>query len=410
LSISPAEAQASPISWRNIISASLLIGGTSIGAGMLGIPLVSAQAGFLPAFLITFLVWIFMYSTGILFLEATLWMHKGANVLSMAERFLGKRGKIISGSIFIFLYYCLMVAYFAAGAPMLGDVFSHILGIPIVGWHSYAFFGVVFALIIAAGLKVIDRLNYILMIGLFIAYFALIGAGSEMVSLNRLIPSSWAKMTLAAPMLFSAFGYHNIVPPLTFHYKGNAKEMRWAILIGSLIPFVVYTIWQWMIIGGVPQDNIFTAFQEGAAITQTLESMTGYRWLPKISQVFGLFAIITSMLGVAYSVFDFLNDGIKIKNSTYKKVFLCLLTFVPPFVMTMINPSIFVIAIGIAGGFGEAFLNGLLPIWLVWVGRYIHKLESKPLLNGGKKTLVFLFLFGAFVFFLEIYILVFGQH
>ena len=410
MSVSPAEAKEQSISVRNIVSASLLIGGTSIGAGMLGIPLVSAQAGFAPAFFITLIVWFFMYCTGILFLEATLWMHKGANVLSMAERFLGKKGKIFSGSIFIFLYYCLMVAYFAAGAPMLGQIISNILGVSIAGWYSYAFFGVIFALIIAAGLKVVDRLNYILMIGLFVAYFALIGAGSEMVTLNRLLPASWNKMALAAPMLFSAFGYHNIVPPLTFYYKENAREMRWAILIGSLIPFVVYTLWQWMIIGGVPQESIKASFQEGVAITHTLETMTGYKWLPRISQVFGLFAIVTSMLGVGYSVFDFLNDGLKIKNSTYKKIVLCLLTFVPPFIMTIINPSIFVVAIGIAGGFGEAFLNGLLPIWLVWIGRYIYKLESKPLLHGGKKALVVLFLFGLFVFFLEIYILAFGQH
>ena len=81
--------------FKNLLSGSLLIAGTSIGAGMLGIPLITGQAGLKPALLITVVTWIYMLMTGLLFLEVTLWMPKGSNVLSMAKRFLGPKGQWI---------------------------------------------------------------------------------------------------------------------------------------------------------------------------------------------------------------------------------------------------------------------------------------------------------------------------
>ncbi len=51
---------------NHFIGGILLVAGTTIGAGMLAIPLVTATAGFLPAFIITFFVWLFMLLTGLL--------------------------------------------------------------------------------------------------------------------------------------------------------------------------------------------------------------------------------------------------------------------------------------------------------------------------------------------------------
>src|SRR5690606_10371696 len=99
--------------FNKTLSGTLLIAGTAIGAGMLGIPLLTAKAGFLPALGITTSVWLFMLATGFLYLEATLWMHDGANILSMSRRFLGRGGKLLAGGTFLFLYYCLMTAYYA---------------------------------------------------------------------------------------------------------------------------------------------------------------------------------------------------------------------------------------------------------------------------------------------------------
>ncbi len=147
----------SRLSIHKIISGTLLIAGTAIGAGMLGIPLLTARAGFWPAVAITLLVWIFMACTGLLYLEASLWMQDGANVLSMSRRFLGKWGKWISGAVYVFLYYCLMVAYFAAGAPIFSFFLQSVLGFAPLGIESYLSYGLLFGGIVALGVKVVDE-------------------------------------------------------------------------------------------------------------------------------------------------------------------------------------------------------------------------------------------------------------
>ena len=387
---------------KEFISVTLLIAGTTIGAGMLAIPLVTASSGFLPAVIITFFVWVFMFLTGLLFLEVTLWMPKDANVLSMSKRFLSNKGKIVSGATFVFLYYCLMIAYFAAGAPLLASFINAIFQITLQGWIIYAIFGLVFGVIVGIGIKLVDRVNYILMVSLFIAFFALVAIGNKNVDVEKLFFQNWKSVLLAAPVLFSSFGYHNVIPSLTFHFDRKPKLMRYSIFFGTLIPFIIYVLWQYLIIGVVPTSVIEQTLKAGQPITETLQSITGIGWVKAMGRIFALFAIITSMLGVSFSVVDFLGDGLKMKRYGKDRFLLCLITFIPPFILTALDPSIFVLAIGVAGGFGEAFLNGILPALMVWVGRYKKNLKSNFSLFGGKITLSIILFIGFLVMALEV--------
>ncbi len=391
---------------KEFISVTLLISGTTIGAGMLAIPLVTASSGFLPAFVITFLVWLFMFLTGILFLEATLWMHNDANILSMSKRFLNNKGRFIAGSTFVFLYYCLMIAYFAAGAPLFATFIEAVFQITLNGWMIYAVYGLLFGTIVAVGMKFVDRVNYILMIGLFASYIAMVVAGNKNISFEKLYNLQWSHVFYAAPVLFSAFGYHNVIPSLTFHFNRNEKLMRYSIFCGTIIPFIIYIFWQYLIIGVVPIEVIQSTLKAGKPITEALENITGIGWVHEMGRIFAFFAIVTSMLGVSFSVVDFLGDGLKMKRHGKDRFLLCLLTFIPPFILTALNPSIFVLAIGVAGGFGEAFLNGILPVLLVWVGRYKMNLKSTYSLFGGKTTLAILLLVGFLVMALEVVYLI----
>lgn len=383
------------------LSGTLLISGTTIGAGMLGIPLLTAKAGFFPAVAMTLAVWLFMMATGYLYLEATLWMHEGANVLSISRRFLGKSGKWIAGAVYLFLYYCLMVAYYAAGAPLFISFVEKMMGFSLSGLWGYLAFGVVFGGIVAVGLKTVDRINYLLMTAMFLAYFALIGAGSTILSFERFEHVDWSEILFAAPILFSAFGYHNAIPSLVTYFDRNVKVIRRSIFYGTLIPLVVFIIWQGLILGAVPLNAIEDALREGLPATQSLQTLTGSPWVMKMGQFFAFFAIVTSMLGVAFSLVDFIGDGCGVKRTGISRIFLCIAAFLPPFALSSLDPAIFVTALGFAGGFGEAFLNGLLPVAIVWVGRYAKDAGGHRQLRGEKGMLALLFSLGLAVAVLE---------
>lgn len=386
--------------WK-VISGSFLIAGTTIGAGMLGIPLYTATAGFWPSVAVTFLVWLFMFCTGLLYLEVTLWLPSGGNIISMCRKFMGKQGQLFSGIMFAFLYYALMVAYFAAGGIFTGEILSALFQTPITKIWSYILFGLVFGTIVGIGPKVLDRVNILLTVGLVISLAWLLGLSSGIVEEKRLLTFAWGSAPLAAPVLFSAFGFHNVVPPLTHYLKRDVKTLRLSILIGSLIPLVIYILWQWVIIGGI--DPAIIQKSTGSPITSALSSLAQNPMIPKMGNAFSFFAVITSTLGVAFSLVDFLGDGFSVKRVGMSRAFLTLITFIPPLIITAINPHIFDTALGVAGGFGEAYLNGLMPVALVWIGRYVHKTREPHMMPGGRTTLLTLAVLSLVVVAIEIY-------
>ena len=387
---------------HKVISGTMLIIGTTIGAGILGIPLLSARAGFWPAVCITILVWGFMVCTGLLYLESTLWMHQDANILSMTKRFLGRWGQVIAGGVYLLLYYCLMVAYFSVGAPIFGQFLQTICFLPIGSLTSCIAFALVFGGIVAFGLKIIDRVNYALVVSKFLAFAALIVPGVEQIDSSRLATQNWSQLLFVAPVLFSAFGYHNVVPSLTNYFNRNVRVLRWSIWLGTAIPLTIYIIWQWLIIGAVPPGAIQNALAEGQPATAALNSLTGMTWIIQAGRYFAFFAVITSMLGVAFSMVDFLGDGFNFKRTGPSRYFLTFLTFLPPFFFTIWDPTIFITALGFAGGFGEAFLNGILPITLVWIGRYRHNLDGYHQLPGNKWLLGPLLAFSVLVMVVQV--------
>lgn len=385
----------------SVWSGILLISGTSIGAGMLALPVVTGLSGFLPAMFVNAVCWLFMLATGLLLLEATLWMKSGANILSMTERLLGPVGKVFGGGSFIFLYYCLLISYISGGAPLLGNSVETHLGLELSPSFYSFLFAFLFGAIIYFGHRVVDRVNWLLMVSLIISYVLLLIIGTTEVSAKKLMNKNWGLSLMAAPVLFSAYGYHNIVPSVTFYLKQNVKKLRLAIVLGTALPFLVYSLWQWMILGTLTPEEIALSAKQGVPVTYTLQEITGSTVLSLLGGYFGFFALVTSFLGVSLSMVDFFADGFQVRGAGFSRVVLCLLVFFPPAIFAAVNPGIFIEALGIAGGYGEAVLNGMIPVMMVWVGRYHLKLEGKYRVIGGRPLLILLFLFTIVIIGLE---------
>ncbi|MBD5784388.1 aromatic amino acid transport family protein, partial [Francisella tularensis] len=77
------------VSKVKLIGAIAIIAGTAIGAGMLGIPFAVAAVGFNYAAAALFLVWIIMYATALLIIEANISQPLGTNMDSITHNILG---------------------------------------------------------------------------------------------------------------------------------------------------------------------------------------------------------------------------------------------------------------------------------------------------------------------------------
>jgi len=380
----------------SLFGATLLIAGTCVGAGILALPIVTGLAGLYPTLIVNLICWLYMLATGLLFLEATLWLPDGANVLSITKKLLGRIGEGAGGVFFLFLYYCLMVSYLSGGASLFS------LSIHVNPSLGFALFTGFFILLVFAGAYVADHVNWLLMGGLVLTYIFIIGLGIEEVNLSNFTHQDWSLSLFAFPVLFSAYGYHNIIPTLSTYLNRDKNKLRSAIFLGTTIPFMIYTLWQMLILGIVPMLVLREANALGEPVSQILLAATRNPWVGRMAVAFGFFAIVTSLLGVALSMVDFLGDAFVCRRVGFPRLLLTLLVFLPPAVISFFHTGIFIEALGIAGGFGEAFLNGILPIALVWSGRYHLKLAREDLLPGGRLFLFLLTLFTLFIIAIEI--------
>ncbi len=381
----------------SVLGGILLVAGCCIGAGMLGLPVLSAGAGFIPSSVAFVVCWLFMVATGLLLLEVNLSIGQGSNIVTMADRTLGRAGKWTSWGIFLFLFYSLMVAYLTASGSLVADFSKQILNLHIHPNMGSVLFCALFAVLIYLGTQAVDWFNRILMLGLVLSYVLLIALGASHVETNLLKRAHWGEVVLVVPAAILSFGFHNLVPSLTTYLNGDLKALKRTFFIGSAIPLFIYLAWEWLILGIVPAEMFLGALDRGEIATQALKTTVGLSWVTDAAQAFALFAIVTSLLGVALSFVDFLSDGLSIPKNTLGKIVLIGLVLIPPLIFAFFHPSVFLLALNYAGGFGAVILFGILPALMVWKGRYTHGLGFKPILPGGKPVLATVILFAVWV-------------
>jgi tyrosine-specific transport protein len=179
----------------------------------------------------------------------------------------------------------------------------------------------------------------------------------------------------------------------------NVRKIRLAIFFGSSIPLVIYLIWEFVILGIIPSEGpegLIEAGKQGQNAIGPLKQL-----IPQVFHIgkfFAFFALTTSFIPLALSFFDFLADGLKWKKKGARRVLLCAGVFGIPMIIAIAYPHIFLVALGYAGGISCAFLFGLMPPTLAWVGRYIKRYpQAQHQLPGGKAMLVCLMIFALLI-------------
>lgn len=378
----------------NFWGATLLISGTCIGGGMLALPVDTSLAGFIPSSLAMLVAWAFMTITALYLIEANLWMEEGTHIMTMASRLLGKFGKYLSLLLFLFMGYASLVAYVTGGGKLIENLFINFLKIPIAHWEGAVLFTLVFGFILFMGTRFLGRINGVLVIGMIMAYLGLIISGVTEIKITNLMRESWGNIFSTLPILLTIFSFQMIVPSLTPYLKRDAQKCRNAILIGTFIPLVVYFIWQCIVLGSISFEGshgLGFAKEQGHPATESIRHVIDNSVFVLFSDFFAFFAIVTSFLGIALSLYDFLADSLKISKKGIRKLGLGVLVLLPSLIFGIIFPRAFILALEVTGGFGDAILNGILPILMVYSGRYY--LDKKgPYKMWGEKSIMYVLL------------------
>ncbi len=362
-----------------LIGGILLVSGTSIGAGMLALPVITSFGGFFPALGLFGFCWLFLFATSWLLLDVNLSFPGEVNLISMAGRTLGIPGRILCWVTYLLLLYSLTAAYISGSAPLFLEAISSVIGWAPPNWFGPIPVLVLFGFFVYLGTSSVDRANRFLMFCLIATYLLLIAFLPPQIEPSYLLHIDMKAIWIAVPILFTSFGFHIIIPTLTTYLHHDVKMLRKTLFFGSLIPLVVYIIWELLILGVVPlqgESSLFSAWQNGETGAAPLSAILQVPWIGVIAKAFSFFAIVTSFLGVSLSLTDFLSDGLKMKRFSFGRELSSLLTFIPPLFFVYTYPRGFILALQYAGFF-VVILLCLLPALMAWTLPHYRSIKRR---------------------------------
>lgn len=384
----------------------LLVSGTTIGAGMLALPISTGLAGFFPSLVLFVLFWALMTYTAFLLLEVNLWLPEEPNMITMATQTLGTFGKIMTGTLYLLLLYCLTTAYLALSGPLFLD-FTHVItGVSLPSWIGPLPLILLFSYFVFKGTEAVDGLNRYLMFGMVVAFIFIIAALAPHVEYEYLSRWEPIALPLAVSLVATSFGFHIIIPTLTTYLKHDGNKLIRVLIIGGAIPLFIYVLWLFLTLGIIPIEGkfgIFRAFVEGTNSTLLLTEVLSSHTVNMVIRFFSLFAIVTSFLGVSLSLWDFLSDAFNQMKVSPSRLKLYALTFIPPLLLTLIRPRIVFDALEVAGAFGVVTLLAILPALMVWRGRYHLNMSSDSFrAPGGKPALILVIIISVVIISIEL--------
>ena len=362
------------VSSRKFFCGVSLITGTSIGAAALALPVVSSGLGFWGTLCSFFICWLVMYYAGLMVGEVSIHCGSEKSFISMTEYTLGRKFRYPIGFAYLILLYSLLAAYFRGGADLIHSILDITKILPPMSIVEAIPFVLVTFIIVYRGAGLIDLLNRIMVIGLVVSFFTLIISCFYVVNLDfNIIRKDFnaSLMLQLLPVIITAFGYQVVIPSVRHYLEDNVNLLPRIILVGSLIPFILYFIWSILIYKALPYSGVYSIESLGSSAHPAVDlplflyNIYNQPLITNSISSFAFFALTSSILGIAISLFDFLADRLLYAKHNFNRITVVILTVIPPALFSFFYPEGFMMALSLAGIF-VAILNGILPVLMIF--------------------------------------------
>ena len=374
-----------------------IVAGTTIGAGMLAMPLAAAGVGFATTLVLLFTLWGVMCYTALLLLEVYQHVPADTGLGSLARRYLGRYGQWVTGFSMMFLMYALTAAYISGAGELLASSLNQWLDLQLSPVAGVLMFTVIAGGVVCIGTSLVDLFNRFLFsakIIFLVVMLALLMPHVHQANLLTL-PLEKGLALSAMPVIFTSFGFHGSVPSIVSYMGGNIRKLRGIFITGSAIPLVAYIFWQLATLGSIDSSTFLGLLASQAGLNGLLQALREVVASPQVELAVHLFAdlaLATSFLGVSLGLFDYLADLFQRRNNAVGRLQTGLITFLPPLAFALFYPRGFVMALGYAG-VALSVLALLLPSMLAWQSRKHHP-QGEYRVLGGRPVLCLIFAAG----------------
>ena len=342
--------------WRAVF----ILAGTTIGAGIFGIPYVTAQSGYFVG--LTWLIVLTIVTLATNLAYAYVIEHSSTSrptqLVSYGQQAFGKPGRLFALFVILFGQWGALLVYIIGMGQFLAVLIRYDGGIMPLSLLCYG----LLSLVVLINLKRVSILEAWLTVGmiLIVGVIFLSGLGSiRTENLTQLINWEWAKLLAPYGVIMGALGGYAVIPEVSRVMKGSqfGRPLRrrgfyLAVAVGTIIPAVVYFLFQLVVVG---VSGLATSEDAIAGLVPYLN--TG---IVGIGALFGLLAIITSFVTLAYVLrdtfqYDYRLSGLR---SWY-------LAVIPPLLVYLAGLNSFIVALELMGtwvGTSSTLFIGLI-LW-----------------------------------------------
>lgn len=342
---------------RSAFPAIATLTGTIIGAGILGIPYVFSKAGFIVGVVDLIVLGVMILFLNLYFGEVTLRTKTRHQLPGYAEKYLGKNGKILMLiSSLVFLYGAL-IAYILGEGQVISFVLFGTTTFSIL--FSMIFFFVMLP-IVYFGIKALEKGETF---GLIVV--SLIILIIFFVFVPKINPINFAFVSSNPVMWFMPYGVIlfsflalSALPEVREELQGQEKKMKKSIIIGSLIPIVLYLLFVIAVYGFSGQST-----PEIATIA-----------LGRLPSLLAIFTMFTAFCAIGIALKELYIYDLKMKHdSAFALAFFPV--FIISFFLMILNKADFIKTISIIGGVAGG-LAGILVLFMLKKAK--EKSERKP--------------------------------
>lgn len=361
---------------KEVFSAIATLVGVVIGAGILGIPYVVAKAGFLVGLIDIFLIGVAVMFMNLFMGEIVLRTKGDHQLTGYAEIYLGKKGKFFMTAAMFIATYGALIAYLIGEGAALSAIFG---GPELL--YSLGFF-VVVSLIVFYGLKAVEEAEF-WMVGMFLLVVLMICfIGFLNIDASNLANPDLSNIFLPFGVVLFAFLGSAAIPEMREELINHRSEMKKSIIIGSLIPLVLYALFATVVVGVT-----------GAGTSEVATIGLGERLgqsMVVFGNIFAIFAMATSFIVLALAlveVWDY-DYGFSRNKSL-------MLTLLLPLAAFLLGFKSFISTIGIAGAFAGG-IEGFIIVFMMWKAKKHGNREPEYSIKGvhiiGSIVMVIFFL------------------
>ena len=353
------------------LGSALIVAGTTIGAGMLAMPITSAEMGFGYTLLLLFILWALLSYSALLFVEVYQKAErKDAGIATLAEQHFGMVGRVLATLSLVIFMYAILTVYSLGG----GDLFAPFL--TIFGEHASTAaiigFVVILAIAVTIGTNAVDGFTRLLFLIKLVAFALVLFLMLPKVTAENLgaLPLNYFLIISASPVFFTSFGFHVVIPSINNYLDGDIRRLRIAIIGGTAIPLVAYIVWQMATHGVFEQSQFVQIIRNDPTLNGLVNATykaTGSDLISGAVRTFSTLALITSFLGVSLALVDCLDDLLKRVRITANRLTLSLLTFVPTLLFALFYRDF--LAVLTYAGQMFTFYGLVLPVGMAWMLR-----------------------------------------